>query len=43
MLHEVKIWTGPLLLVPEKRALAEEQGSAEIEGKALTMEVLKNW
>ena len=42
VLLQVNIKSGPLFLVPEKRALAEERGSAEIKGKALSMEVLKN-
>ncbi|KAF5385104.1 hypothetical protein D9615_001045 [Tricholomella constricta] len=42
VLLQVNNKAGPLFLVSEKRALAEERGSAEIKGKALSMEVLKN-
>ena len=41
MLEEVNIMSEPLFLSPEKMALAEERGSAEINGKVLSMEVLK--
>ena len=37
----VNIKSGPLFLIPEKKSLAEERGSADVEGKALTMQVLK--
>ena len=40
-LLQVGIKTGPLFLVPETRLSAEELGSTEVGGKALTMEVLK--
>jgi len=40
-LLQVNIKSGPFFLVPEKRALAEERGSAEVEGKVLTMEILQ--
>ena len=40
-LLQVGIRTGPLFLVPETRLSAEEVGSTEVDGKALTMEVLK--
>lgn len=37
----VNIKSGPLFLIPEKISLAEERGSADVEGKAFTMQVLK--
>ena len=40
-LLQVGIKTGPLFLVPETRLLAEGLGSTEVDGKSLTMEVLK--
>lgn len=40
-LIQIGIKTGPLFLVPGTRRLVEELGSAEVDGKALTMEVLK--
>jgi hypothetical protein len=40
-LLEVNIKSGPLFLIPEKKSFAEERGSADVEGKALTMQVLK--
>ncbi|KAF8802824.1 hypothetical protein BYT27DRAFT_7260756 [Phlegmacium glaucopus] len=40
-LLQVRIKTGPLFLVPETRLLVEGLGSAEVDGKALTVEVLK--
>jgi hypothetical protein len=40
-LLQVGIKTGPLFLVQEKRTLAEELGSTEVSGKALTMDVLR--
>lgn len=40
-LLQVGIKTGPLFLVPETRLLVEGLGSAEVDGKALTMDVLK--
>ncbi|XP_006457421.1 hypothetical protein AGABI2DRAFT_123289 [Agaricus bisporus var. bisporus H97] len=40
-LLQTNIKSGPLILVPEAIVLAEEQGSAEVEGKALSMGVLK--
>ncbi|KAF8334622.1 uncharacterized protein EI90DRAFT_2993534 [Cantharellus anzutake] len=41
VLLQVNIKSGPLFLVPEKKALAEELGSAEIGDRALSMKVLK--
>ena len=41
VLLQVNIKSGPLFLVPETRASAEERGLAEIEGKALSMGILK--
>lgn len=38
-MHHIK--SGLLFLIPEKKALAEEQGLAEIKDKAFSMEVLK--
>ena len=40
LLH-VGIKTGPLFLIPDQRQAAEEKGSTEVDGKALTMDVLK--
>ncbi|KAF7760588.1 hypothetical protein Agabi119p4_11264 [Agaricus bisporus var. burnettii] len=40
-LPQANIKSGPLILIPEVKDLAEYQGSAEVEGKALSMEVLK--
>jgi len=40
-LLQVGIKTGPLFLVPETSLLAEGLGSTEVDGKSLTMEVLK--
>jgi hypothetical protein len=40
-LLQVGIKTGPLFLVQAKRTLAEELGSNEESGKALTMDVLR--
>ncbi|KAF8711075.1 hypothetical protein AX14_013300 [Amanita brunnescens Koide BX004] len=41
VLLQVNIKSGLLFLVPETRASAEERGLAEIEGKALSMGILK--
>jgi len=41
VLVQVNIMSEPLFPVLEKKALAEERGSAEIKGKVLSMEVLK--
>jgi hypothetical protein len=40
-LLQVGIKTGPLFLAPETRLSAEGLGSTEVDGKSLTMEVLK--
>ena len=39
---EANIKSGPLFLIPEKKSLAEERGLAEVEGKMLTIQVLKD-